>query len=76
MPRAVYLGSCDSGCFRYPFSSQFVGEKVLCRHVQPTWDDVTLAHLFLVLCVERDVLFIGTRFSNLYTAVDSPAEAA
>jgi hypothetical protein len=31
----------------------------------------------LVVAVQRDsVLFIGTRFSNLYTAVDTPAEAA
>jgi hypothetical protein len=28
------------------------------------------------LTVQRELLFIGTRFSNLYTAVDTPAEAA
>jgi hypothetical protein len=30
----------------------------------------------LPLCLRECVLFIGTRFSNLYTAVDTPAEAA
>jgi hypothetical protein len=28
------------------------------------------------LTLRESVLFIGTRFSNLYTAVDTPAEAA
>ena len=30
----------------------------------------------MVVVAERVCCFIGTRFSNLYTAVDTPAEAA
>ena len=35
-----------------------------------------LAYALVVSFSQRDVLFIGTQFSNLYTALDTPAEAA
>jgi len=36
----------------------------------------THTHTVFVVSIRESVLFIGTRFSNLYTAVDTPAEAA
>jgi hypothetical protein len=36
-------------------------------HFTATWS---------VRCEKESVLFIGTRFSNVYTTVDTPAEAA
>jgi hypothetical protein len=35
-----------------------------------------LPPISLRMCSKRDMFFIGTQFSNLYTAVDMPAEAA
>ena len=37
--------------------------------------NLCLQNLLLGLPHRECVLFIGTRFSNLYTAVDTPAEA-
>ncbi len=39
------------------------------------WHEGAIFHLNAIR-IRECVLFIGTRFSNLYTTVDTPAEAA
>ncbi len=56
---------------------EFGVEKNLMRSHAVALEDGGKDVVFLVETQVREcVLFIGTRFSNLYTAVDTPAEAA
>jgi hypothetical protein len=55
------------------FSGRFVEDH---PYVATISEGFHLVHPECTTRLSDDVLFIGTRFSNLYTAVDTPAEAA